>query len=127
MDNNENTIERIKVLRGDINSKSNYGLDCSEERKEVAKIENYFITLRFSQLNDDFIKTHHWESKHVTTANKWDLIVYKNIVCRVKDIYRTIYNEVDDTYSYQALLIGLFIQAEITYDFGYNDTIEVMK
>lgn len=79
------------------------------------------------QANNKFINSQNWVDIHTSLINKWDFIIYQNIVCKVVEMGTISYNVGMDTFNYKAIVKGVFIVEEFTFEFGYQETIKILK
>lgn len=127
MENEEYLFEQLKELNQEINSKRKFGVNSTEQRQKAEKIEKLLIDKNAKRFNDQFIASNTWKDKHTTDAEKWDLIIYQNVVCKILDMGTISFNEGMDTYNYRARVKGIFIDEEFIFDFGYYETIKTLK
>lgn len=120
--------ERIKELRQDIGLSRRFGSNTGEKEKELETLENELVLRRLQSLNDDFIKNYQWKSVHYSDLEKWDLVLYNDLVCKVEDIFAAYYNVGSDTYSYAGTFQSLFTQDvfELKFDFDYREQLKVL-
>lgn len=126
MADEEDMIKEINDLRHEISQSRKFGVDCSDKIKEETALENKLIEIRSTKLNDEFISTHIWVNAHTHTVRTWDIVNYKNTVCKVIDLGTASFDEVGDTFNYSARLKGIFIGDEFRIDFSYYDTIDML-
>lgn len=127
MENEEALKERLKELRQDIYSKKKFGVDFSAEKAEADEIEKHIIDSKAIQINNEFISLHNWVDIHTSLVNKWDFIIYQNIVCKVLEMGTISYDEGMDTFNYKAIVKGVFVEEEFTFEFGYYETIKILN
>jgi hypothetical protein len=126
-DNKEEIMQRLTTLINDINRKKKFGSDYSEEKREADEIEKDLVNYKAQLLNDEFISMHNWNTQYMSEARKWDVIVYKNFVCRISEMYKTNYDEGSDTFSYHAKAEGIFLKEVLSIDFGYYDQVKILN
>lgn len=127
MINEEDLVEELKELRQEIGIKRKFGVDSSEEKQKAEKIEKLLIDNNAKRVNNQFIASNTWLGKHIVEVDKWDLIIYQNVVCKLLEMGTTGFNPGEDTYNYRAKVKGIFLEEEFTFDFGYYETIKVLR
>jgi hypothetical protein len=122
----EEMIKELKELRRDNIQSRKFGVYWDDKIKEEKDLESKLIELRSSKFNNEFILTHKWININTRTAQKWDIVNYKNTACKVLELGTTSFNEAGDTFNYAARLKGIFIGDEFRIDFSYYDTIDIL-
>lgn len=120
-------IEKYKSLMSSIATQKKFGMDCEEELLEAEQIKNKLIHQRLKSLNDKFINSHSWENSHLNRARPWDIFIYEDMVCRIKEIKRLAYNEGNDTYNYEAIVGCLFMEKQFSFQFNYYHQEKFLK
>lgn len=118
--------ECVIKLRQDIGLSRRFGSNTSEKEKELETLENELVLRRFQSLNDDFIKNHQWQSVHTSELEKWDLVLYNDLVCKVEGVFATYYDAGSDTYNYAGTFKSLFTQDVFELKFDYYDQIKAL-
>lgn len=126
MKNYEQLQEKLQELYADINMSRRFGNDCSQMLQEVNDIEKSIIAEVNSRVNDEFINAHSWKEVFMTDISKWDYFIYDGIVCRLNEICKTEYNEGSDTFNYEAMVNGIFMDYNGRIEFGYYDIIKIL-
>ena len=127
MENEEALKERLKELRQDIYGKRKFCVDFSGEEAKADQIEKHIIFSKAVQINNEFISSHNWVDIHTSLVKKWDFLIYQNIVCKVLEMGKISYDEGMDSFNYKAIVKGVFVDEEFTFEFGYYDTIKILK
>ena len=68
----------------------------------------------------------HGKQNHLHNIEIWNIINYKNSICRIQDMWTTSYNRGLDTFNYKASLLMLYTGETKTIEFGYYDATEVL-
>ncbi|TAE12180.1 MAG: hypothetical protein EAZ95_12740 [Bacteroidetes bacterium] len=118
--------ECVIKLRQDIGLSRRFGSNTSEKEKELETLENELVLRRLQSLNDDFIKNHQWQSVHTSELEKWDLVLYNDLVCKVEGVFATYYDAGSDTYNYAGTFKSLFTQDVFELKFDYYDQIKAL-
>lgn len=126
MELNKEKINRYKALMRSISNSNKFGVKCDDEKSQLEAIKTDIIEISQNYFDKDYIYSHKWEQKHIVNIEPWDIIIYNNRTCRIKEIIATDYNESLDIFSYKAILLILYTGESISVEYNYYEMLSVL-
>lgn len=122
----QDKINRYNALMRSIRDSNKFGVKCDHEKSQLEAIKTEITEISQNHFDKDYIQTHKWEKKHIEYIEPWDIVIFKNRACRIKEIIATDYNEGSDTFSYKAVLLILYTGETQSENFNYYDMLSVL-